>query len=69
MKDNRKRSLSTTILVSMTVLVAFTIAIVSIVIVVRMNKMQKELVDYNDILGENAGAISSRSMESAPART
>lgn len=63
MENNNKKSLRKTILIAMTALIGITLIIVSITIVMRMNKMQGELVEYNSKLGEGAAEMSSGTME------
>ncbi len=60
---NKRRSLGTTILVAMVALVMLTLLIITLVFMVRLKMMQRDLIKYNGMLGDKAGATSSASME------
>lgn len=62
-KLDRKRTLGTTILVAMVLLVVVTLLAVTVIYTMRLEAIQKVLVDYNGMLGDRAGEISSTSME------
>ena len=58
-----KKSLGVRILMAMTLLIIATLMVVLLTIVIRMNLMQGEIVNYNLRLGNKAGEMSSTSME------
>ena len=60
---DKRRSLGTTILVAMVALVVLTLVIITVVFTVRLSNMQRKLVEYNGMLGDKAGEISSASMK------
>ncbi|MBQ6259167.1 MAG: hypothetical protein IJJ79_05730, partial [Lachnospiraceae bacterium] len=63
MKTKKKRSLGTTILISMIVLVAAILVLVTVSMVLSMIPIQKELTNGNTRLGDKAREISVDSME------
>ncbi len=58
-----KKSLGIRILMAMTLMIVITLAIVLFTIILRMNLMQGEIVEYNTRLGDKAGEMSMTSME------
>ena len=63
MNNSKYKTLGTKIILAMMALVLMTILVVSVIIVLRMNSVQEVIVDYNGKLGDEAGEISSSSME------
>ena len=63
MNNSKYKTLGTKIILAMMALVLMTILVVSVIIVLRMNSVQDVIVNYNGKLGDEAGEISSSSME------